>query len=588
MNGPAILDIGPKSSINMNLRSALTLLIINLFIFQLAFGQHVIYESDVRHHPIVAKNGMVASQHKLATHAGLEILKQGGNAVDAAVAVGFSLAVVLPRAGNLGGGGFMIVHDADTKATKALNYREMAPAKAHRDMYLDQNENVDRRKLNFSHQAAGVPGTIAGLARALELYGSMSLDEVMAPAIRQAEEGFEMTFDLARLLRRMKPRLGRIPESAKVFYKPDGEFYEAGDIFVQKDLAWSLKQVAKYGPEAFYGGEVGKRVAADMASNDGLITIEDLQNYEVEEMEPSWGEYRGFQIASMPPPSSGGVHIIQMLNILENFPLGYLGHNSAETIHLMAETMKLAYADRSEHLGDPNFWTVPAEGITSEDYAQDLREKIDRWTARPSAEIKPGQPQDFESEETTHFTVIDNDGNVVVNTYTLNFSFGNGIVAKGTGILLNNEMSDFSAKPGVANAFGLLGGEANSVQPGKRPLSSMTPTIVFKGGKPYFATGSPGGSRIITTVLQIILNVIDHDMNVAEASHAPRIHHQWYPEILYIEKGISTDTQALLRAKNHVVRYRDAMGSTQTIMIRDGLIFGASDPRRPDAATMGY
>ncbi len=553
-----------------------------------ATSQSPIYTADVRHHPIVAEKGMVASQHKLASQAGLEILRQGGNAVDAAVAVGFSLAVVLPRAGNLGGGGFMIVHDAESGETKSLNYREMAPAKAHRNMYLDQDKNVDRQKLNSSYQAAGVPGSIAGLSRALDLYGTMTLVQVMAPAIKQAEEGFTVTYDLARLLKRMKPRLGAWPESAKVFYKADGSFYKAGDVLVQSDLAWSLKQIAQNGPGAFYGGEVGKRLAEDMKNNGGLITLEDLKNYKVEEMEPSWGEYRGFQIASMPPPSSGGVHIIQMLNILEEFPLAYLGHNSAETLHLMAESMKLAYADRSEHLGDPNFWDVPVSGITSEHYADELRKKIDRWTATPSESVKPGKPVDYESDETTHFTVVDQQGNVVVNTYTLNFSFGNGIVAKGTGILLNNEMSDFSAKPGVPNAFGLLGGEANSVQPGKRPLSSMTPTIVFKGGEPYFATGSPGGSRIITTVLQIILNIIDHGMNVAEASHAPRIHHQWYPEILYIEKGISPDTQSLLRAKNHVVRYRDAMGSTQTIMLKDGLIFGASDPRRPDAATMGY
>ncbi len=550
-------------------------------------SQTVIYESDVLHHPVVGQNGMVASQHTLASEAGLEILKKGGNAVDAAVAVGFSLAVVLPRAGNLGGGGFMMLYDSKSNETKSINYREMAPLTSHRDMYLDPDGNVDRMKVIASYQAAGVPGTVAGLAMALEKYGTMSLKEVMKPAIKQAEDGFVVTHDLARILRNSTRRMRAWPETAKIFYKGD-DFYEAGDVLKQKDLAWSLKQIAKHGPKAFYGGEVGKRLVADMVDNDGLITMDDLAAYEAEDVEPVWGKYRGYDIASMPPPSSGGVHVIQMLNMLEAFPLGYMGHNSAETIHIMAEVMKRAYADRSEHLGDPNFWDVPVEGLTSTEYAASLIKDLDRWTATPSDDIKAGKPQAYESEETTQFTVVDKQGNVVSNTYTLNFSFGSGIVAKGTGILLNNEMDDFSAKPGTPNAFGLLGGEANSVQPKKRPLSSMTPTMVFKDGKPYFATGSPGGSRIITTVLQVILNIIDHDMNVSEASNAPRMHHQWYPEELYIEKGVSYDTQSLLRSKGHVVKYRNAMGSTQTIMIRDGYIFGSTDPRRPDGSCVGY
>ena len=564
------------------------LLIGLIFICQTAIEcQTVIYESDVLHHPIVAKNGMVASQHALASQAGIEILKKGGNAVDAAVAVGFSLAVVLPRAGNLGGGGFMMIHDSKKDKTTAINYREMAPLNSHRDMYLDDDGNVDRDKVIASYQAAGVPGTVAGLAQALEKYGTMTLKEVMAPAIQQAEDGFEVTYDLASILRQSESRMKAWPETAKIFYKKDG-YYEAGDILKQKDLAWSLKQIAKHGPEAFYSGDIAQKLTQDMNAKNGLITMKDLAAYAVEETEPVWGSYRGYEIASMPPPSSGGVHIIQMLNMLEAFPLGYLGHNSAETVHLMAEVMKLAYADRSEHLGDPNFWDVPIKGLTHPEYAEKLAKGIDRWTATPSEDIKAGKPQDYESEETTQFTVIDKDGNVVSNTYTLNFSFGSGIVAKGTGILLNNEMDDFSAKPGEPNAFGLLGGEANAVEPKKRPLSSMTPTLVFKDGEPYFATGSPGGSRIITTVLQVILNIIDHDMTVAEASHAPRMHHQWYPEILYVEKGISHDTQSLLRSKGHEVKYRSAMGSTQTIMIKDDYIFGCSDPRRPDGMTIGY
>ncbi len=581
----AILEA--KSEI-MNLKSIFTCLFVCLLLTVSLSAQQAIYTTGSIHHPLVAENGMVATQHKLATKAGLDILKAGGNAIDAAVAVGFSLAVVLPRAGNLGGGGFMIVHDAKSAETKALNYREMAPAKSHRDMYLDEDGNVDQEKVKFLYPASGVPGSVAGMVRALELYGTMSLAEVMAPAIKQAEEGFEITYTLALILQSMDKRMRKWPETAKIFYKPNGGFYKAGEILKQKDLAWSLKKIAKEGPKAFYEGEIGERIAKDMANNGGLVTMEDLKNYKVEEMEPVWGEYKGYDICSMPPPSSGGVHIIQMLNILKNFPISYFGHNSAETIHLMAEAMKYAYADRSEHLGDPNFWDVPVEGITSQTYADDIAGKVNRWSSTPSEKIKAGKPQGYESDETTHYTVVDAAGNVVVNTYTLNFSFGTGIVAKGTGILLNNEMDDFSAKPGVPNAFGLLGGDANAVEAGKRPLSSMTPTMVFKDGKPYFATGSPGGSRIITTVLQVILNVIDHDMNVAEASNAPRIHHQWYPEKLYIEKGIGYDTQRLLREKNYEVQDRSAMGSTQTIMLRDGLIFGSSDPRRPDGEVMGY
>ena len=568
------------------LPTLLTLLMICTQIIYVS-GQTAIYSSDEVHHPIVAKHGMVATQHQLASEAGLEILKAGGNAVDAAVAVGFTLAVVLPRAGNLGGGGFMMVYDAKTGKTRAINYREMAPLLAHRDMYLDEEGNVDRVKLNFTHHSTGVPGTVAGLAHALETYGTMSLKEVMKPAIRLAEKGFAMTYDLSSLLQGYETRLKASPETKKIFYKGEG-YYQPGEIFKQKDLAWSLKRISKKGPDAFYKGQVAERLVADMKANGGLVSMEDLATYEVEDTEPVSGTYRGYDIVSMPPPSSGGLHIIQMLNILEEYPIGYLGHNTAETIHLMAEAMKFAYADRSEHLGDPNFWEVPVDWITSKDYAADLRERIDRWKALPSEEIKPGSPDDYESDQTTHYTVVDQAGNVVVNTYTLNFSFGNGIVAAGTGILLNNEMSDLSAKPGVANAFGLLGGEANAVAPRKRPLSSMTPTIILKDGKPYFATGSPGGSRIITTVLQIIMNIIDHEMNVSEASHAARIHHQWYPEVLYVEKILNQDTQALLRAKQHDVQYRAAMGSTQTIMIKDGLIWGASDPRRPDAATVGY
>ena len=569
------------------IRTGLFLIIQVSIIFTL-ISQPAIHSSTDIHHPLIAHQGMVSSQHPEATKVGLEILQQGGNAIDAAVAVGFSLSVVLPRAGNLGGGGFMLVHINKENDTYAYNYREMAPKKAFKDMFLDQDGNVDRRKEAFSYQSSGVPGTVAGLLHTLEEHGTMTPRQVIAPAIKLAKEGFPLTHDLARLLVSYKDRLKANPETEAIFYPDDKEFYEPGDLLIQADLAWTLEQIASQGSDGFYKGEVASRIAADMKANQGFITKEDMAKYRVEKMKPVQGTYRGYEIISMPPPSSGGLHLIQMLNILEQFPITTMGHNSSSTIHIMTEAMKYAYADRSKHLGDPNFWDVPVDWITSKDYAKGLAEEIG-YAAKPSKVIAPGNPMDHESEETTHFTVIDDEGNIVSNTYTLNFSFGSGIVARGTGVLMNNEMGDFAAKPGTPDAFGLIGGEANSIEPGKRPLSSMTPTIVLKDGEPYFATGSPGGSRIITTVLQIVMNIIDHEMNVAEATHAPRIHHQWYPETLFLEEvGISYDTQHLLRSKGHLVQVRNAMGSTQTIMIQDGNLLGSADPRRPDARVMGY
>jgi len=551
------------------------------------WGQAPIHSSPSIHHPIVAKEGMVATQHALATQVGIDILEQGGNAIDAAVGVGFALAVVLPRAGNLGGGGFMLLHHADKNQTTAINYREMAPKASHKDMFLDKDGKVDRKKFNQSYNSVGVPGTVAGMIHALENYGTMPLKKVLAPAIELAEKGFLVTHDLARVLQKYEKRLKKCAPSGSIFYKGDG-FYEPGEILKQPDLAWSLKQISKKGLAGFYEGELAQRLADGIQQGGGIMTTDDLKNYKVSEDEAVKGTYRGYEIISMPPPSSGGVHVIQMLNILEAYPLGYLSHNAAETIHLMAESMRLAYADRSKHLGDPAFWEVPVNELTSKSYADHLRPKINRYQANDSKDILPGNPTDFESEETTHFSVADKYGNVVSNTYTLNSSFGTGLMVEGTGILLNNEMGDFSAKTGEADIYGLIGGEANSVEGGKRPLSSMTPTFVFKDGKPFLVTGSPGGSRIITTVLQTIINVIDHDMNIAEASHAPRIHHQWYPDILYYEKALNHDTKMVLVSKGHKIKERDAMGSTQSIMIKDGLMYGASDPRRPDAQTRGW
>ncbi len=561
--------------------------ILFLSIFGVVSGQSAIHSAQSIHHPVVAKNGMVATQHGLASQVGLDILNKGGNALDAALAVGFALAVVLPMAGNLCGGGFMLIYDAKTGKTTAINYREMAPKDAFRDMYLDSTGMVDEGKFNMSYLSIGVPGTVAGMEYALKKYGTMSMREVLAPAIKLAKKGFPITYELAHLLKKYEKRLKACPATAEVFYKKDG-YYEAGEILKQRDLAKSLQRLAKYGSKDFYHGEIAKKLSQSILEHGGIITMDDFAKYRVKEVEPVRGTYRGYEIASMPPPSSGGVHLIQMLNILEGFPMDYLEYGSAETFHLMIETMKLAYADRAEHLGDPEFWDVPVSGLASKKYADALRQKIDKHQATPSTEIKAGNPKDYESEETTHFTVADRWGNVVTNTYTLNFSFGTGLMAEGTGILLNNEMGDFSAKPGTPNAYGLIGGEANAVRAGKRPLSSMTPTIVLKDGRPFIATGSPGGSRIITTVLQIIINVIDHDMNIADATHAPRIHHQWYPDMVFYEKGISPDTRDLLGCKGHRLKSRPVMGSAQSILFRDGWLFGVSDPRRQDGRTLGY
>jgi len=534
-------------------------------------------------------HGMVASQEARATRVGVEILRKGGNAVDAAVAVGFALAVTLPRAGNLGGGGFMLVHLAERDETVAIDYREMAPAAALRDMYLDAEGDVDKKKARFSHASAGVPGTVAGLALALERYGTMSLAEVLAPAIDFARRGITVTSGLAGSLESRRERLAGNRASAAIFLKPDGSPWTAGEQLVQRDLADTLEAIAGEGQAGFYEGAIAARIANDMAANDGLITLADLAAYRAIVREPVRGSYRGYEVRSMPPPSSGGVHLVQILNILEDYPLGFLGHNSADTIHLMAEAMKLAYADRSEHLGDPDHWPVPVAGLISKRYAQSLRSRIALDRARPSTDIGPGDPAPYESNETTHFSVVDAAGNAVSNTYTINFSYGSGIVAAGTGVLLNNEMDDFSAKPGVPNAYGLVGGEANAVGPGKRPLSSMTPTIVLRDGSVFLVTGSPGGSRIITTTAQIIMNVIDHGMNIAAATAATRVHHQWLPDELRAEPGLSIDTVDLLRKRGHTVAVKSVMGSTQSIMrtAEHGLL-GASDPRRPEALTAGY
>ncbi|MCL1082853.1 gamma-glutamyltransferase [Shewanella psychromarinicola] len=538
--------------------------------------------------PIYAKHGMVSSQEALASQIGVDILKQGGNAVDAAVAVAYALAVTLPRAGNIGGGGFMLVHIAEQNKTIAIDYRETAPAKAYKDIFLDEQGNaVD--KLSREHGlAVGVPGTVMGMELALTQYGTMSMKQVIAPAMKLAIDGISVTSDLSNSLSGLKSRITQWPSSAEIFYHGDGSNYQVNEIFKQPELAHSLSLIAEKGSKGFYQGETAEKIVTAVTNAGGMMSLTDLANYKVVEREPVRGHYRGYEVVSMPPPSSGGIHIIEMLKVLEQFPIDKLGHNSADTLHLMAETMKYAYADRSEYLGDPDFVSVPMKQLISPEYAKNIASKISINKTTPSSEIKPGKLAPYESDQTTHFSIIDKWGNAVANTYTLNFSYGSGLVAKGTGMLLNNEMDDFSAKPGTPNGYGLIGGEANAVEGNKRPLSSMSPTIVMKDGKPYIVTGSPGGSRIINITLQMIMNVIDHKLNIAEATAAARMHHQWLPDFIWVEHTLNRDTISLLEAKGHKVKVGNAMGSTQSIMMTEQGLFGASDPRRSGSAAIGY
>lgn len=540
-------------------------------------------------HPVKAQHGMVASVDAMATRVGVDILKQGGNAVDAAIAVGFALAVTHPQAGNLGGGGFMLLRTAAGRTT-AIDFREMAPARASRDMFLDKQGNADSKLSLTSHLASGTPGTVAGFALAAQKYGTLPLSTLLAPAIKLARDGIIVNDALADDLATYgKENLINHDNSRAIFYKADGQPYQKGDRLVQKNLAHSLQLIAQQGPDAFYKGKIADEIAAEMAQHGGLIGKADLAAYRAVERKPVSGSYRGYEVFSMPPPSSGGIHIVQILNILENFDLAKWGIGSADAMQVMAEAEKYAYADRSEYLGDPDFVKVPQQALTSKAYAKTLAQQIDVNKARPSADIKPGKLAPYESNQTTHFSVVDKDGNAVAVTYTLNTYFGSGVVAGNSGILMNNEMDDFSAKPGTPNVYGLVGGEANAIQPAKRPLSSMSPTIVAKDGKTWLVTGSPGGSRIITTVLQMVVNSIDFGMNVAEATNAPRFHHQWLPDQLRVEKGFSPDTLRLLEAKGQHVKVLPAMGSTQSIMIGpDGMRYGASDPRSVDDLSAGY
>jgi len=544
--------------------------------------------------PIRARHGMVASTNRIASEVGVDVLKRGGNAVDAAIAVAFALAVTYPAAGNIGGGGFMMIRLKDGRAS-AIDYREMAPAAANHNIYLDKNGNLieGEGSSTIGYRAAGVPGTVAGMDLALRKYGSgkLSWAQLVEPARRLANDGYEITHSFARSLKGSDDLLGPYEDSKRIFLN-NGKYFTEGQTLRQPELAATLSRLQKTGPSEFYQGQTARMIVEDMKKHNGLITLDDLHNYVAKERVPLRSTYRGYEVISMPPPSSGGAVLIEMLNILEGYDLGSLGWSSSARYHLMTEAMRRAFADRAEFMGDTDFVKVPIAGIVAKDYAVKQRGTINLQHASTSVAIRAGQPLGHESEETTHFTVVDAEGNAVSNTYTLNGGFGSGVVAKGTGVLLNNEMDDFAAKPGVANAYGLIQGENNAVAPGKRPLSAMTPTFVMrKDGTLWFAVGSPGGPTIINTVLQVVSNIVDSGMSIQQAIDAPRIHHQWLPdELTYEPFGLSADTQNALEAMGHKFASRPRyMGDAQGIMIEDktGVRLGASDPRN-DGAAVGY
>jgi gamma-glutamyltranspeptidase / glutathione hydrolase len=537
--------------------------------------------------PVLAHRQMVVSQERQATRIGLSILEQGGNAVDAAVAVGLALAVTHPQAGNLGGGGFMVIARPDRNTLAAIDYREAAPLATTRDIFLTPQGDADPAKSLNSGLGVGVPGTVAGLTLALDKYGSgrFSLATLAAPAIRLAREGFAVDEDLADSLARLATRLQRWPSSAALFLRPSGTPLQQGDTLRQTDLAQSLDTIAREGSRAFYAGPIAEKIVTAVRAAGGVMTREDLRAYHAIERTPLSGSYRGYDIVAMPPPSSGGVHLLEMLNVLEGYPLAERGERSPQTLHLMIETMKRAYADRAQFLGDPDQVHIPLARLIAKSYAQELRAEIDPEHAKPAVAV--GSEFPHEGDNTTHFSVIDAFGNAVANTYSLNLPYGLGLVADGTGILLNNELDDFAAKPGAPNAYGLLGGAANAPGPGKRPLSSMSPTIVMKDGRPFLITGSPGGSRIITTVLQVIVNVIDFHDNMSTAVDAPRVHDQWRPDAVFAEGGLPEDTVRALEAKGHTVRLGGKWGSANSIRVMPDAIEGAADPRSRGAAAEG-
>lgn len=552
--------------------------------------------------PVRAKHGMVAAQEGLATDVGVAVLKSGGNAVDAAVAVGFALAVTYPFAGNIGGGGFMTIRLADGRTT-FIDFRERAPGKASRDMYLDADGKPTRDSIE-GWRSSGVPGSVRGFELALSKYGRLKWADVIAPAIDLASKGFPVSYALSESLRTSRS-LSRSAESKRIYQK-EGAFYDVDEMMKLPDLAATLTRIAKNGPNEFYEGETAQKFTAEMAKNGGLITLADLKDYKAVERKPISGKYKNYEIITAPPPSSGGIGMLQILGMLEGSGYEKTGFGSAASISYVAEAMQRFYADRSEYFGDPDFFKVPIVGLLDPAYIKKRRDTIDRDHATPSEQVKPGKPAGSEGTETTHFSVVDADGNAVSVTYTLNGGYGNGIVVPGLGFFLNNEMDDFAAKAGAVNMFGLVQGEGNTIRPGKRPLSAMTPTIILRDGKLFMTVGAPGGSRIITAVTQVFLNVADFGMNVQDAVDAPRFHHQWQPDILFLEKGFSPDTIELLRQRGFhpttvdprpasdlpsttsAERGRDVtVGRVEAIVIDKGWLQGGSDGRAVGKAS-GY
>jgi gamma-glutamyltranspeptidase/glutathione hydrolase len=536
--------------------------------------------------PVRARHGMVVAMESIAADVGVSVLQKGGNAVDAAVAVGFALAATHPFAGNIGGGGFMLIRFADGRST-FIDFREQAPQRASHDMYLDATGKPTRDSIE-GWRSAGVPGSVRGFESALSKYGTRTWAESLAPAVELASKGFPVSYALAESLKGSRS-LASSPESKRIFQK-NGAFFDVGEMLRQPELAQTLERIQKNGPDEFYTGETAKRFAAEMASHGGIITLDDLKSYKAIERTPLTGTYHGCQIITAPPASSGGIALLEMLGILDGTGYEKGGFGSASSIHYLAEAMRLAYADRNEYVGDPAFIKVPIAGLLDPAYLAKLRASIDPDRATPSDKVRPGRPAGTEHLETTHYTVADSEGNAVAVTYTLNGGFGNGITVPGLGFLLNNEMDDFASKPGAPNMFGLVQGEANAIQPGKRPLSSMTPTIVVKDGKLFMTAGAPGGSRISTAVMQVILNVIDFGMNVQDAVDAPRVHHQWLPDKLSLERGISPDTVALLKARGYDVDYAPGVVLAQVaaIVSDGGWLQGASDGRSAAGKAIGY
>jgi gamma-glutamyltranspeptidase / glutathione hydrolase len=540
--------------------------------------------------PVAAKHGMVVAAEPLASDVGVEIMKAGGNAVDAAVAVGFALAVTFPYAGNIGGGGFMLIRMAGGEAV-VIDYREEAPAGASRNMYVNSKGELIPNASTVGPQAAGVPGTVAGLALAEKKYGKLGLARVLDPAIRLAQDGFPVNYELSQSLLHNEERFSKFPETSRIYLR-SGHPYEPGEIFRQPELAQTLRLIAQSGPDAFYRGPVAKQIVATMQRKYGVITRKDLENYQAKIRQPLLGHYHGYDILTVPPPSSGGVALIEMLNVLSSFDLG--PPDSFQSMHLMTETMRRAYADRAAFMGDTDFVSVPVAGLMSTQYAARIAEEISHGKA--DAPVRAGTPSAYESGETTHFSVIDADGNAVSNTYTLNGAYGSCVTVLGAGFLLNNEMDDFASKPGSPNMFGLIQGEANAIAPHKRPLSSMTPTIVLDETPAHqkevrLILGSPGGGTIINTVLEVLLNVLQFKMDVLQAVTAPRFHHQWMPDRLFLERvGFSADTIQKLREAGYTLAFVDSLGNCEAIEVRPGKggwRFGAADPRGEGKAA-GY